>query len=151
MAAAVMLTGCAASVQHGTRPVGAQCARTEAAIRQTAQMVALFTGVTTSHQLAEAELKLGLRTLPIATGANAQSYLLPIGKREPLSRELRLVEKDYLAFWIAWAATSHSGGGPQAAGAAAQDNARHPHSQGHVCGWAGLLKPYTKQRAGMIS
>jgi hypothetical protein len=115
-----MLTGCGESVQHGTRPVGAQCARTEAAIRQTAHMVALFTGVITSRQLAEAERKLERRTLPIATGANAQSYLLPMGKREPLSRELRLVEKDYLAFWIAWAATRHSGGGQQAVGAAAR-------------------------------
>jgi hypothetical protein len=82
-------------------------------------MIGLFSAVTNSRQLAEAERKLGSRALAVADAANAQSYAVPIRTLPQLSRELRQLEKDYLAFWSAWVAARNSAAGPRPVGSAA--------------------------------
>jgi hypothetical protein len=120
VATALVLTGCSASGRPANRPSARQCAQAEAAMRQAALMVSPFTGVTTSRDLSGAERALANVSLGMATGATSVSYLTPIPKTPPLSRELRLFMADDLAFWAALAAASHSPARPQAVGAAAQ-------------------------------
>lgn len=83
-------------------------------------MASPFTGVTSARGLAAAERKLGQISRDPAAGATSRSYLVPLPKTPPLSRELRLETADVMAFWATLTATSHGRARPQAVGAAAQ-------------------------------
>jgi hypothetical protein len=131
-ATALFITACGAPApapgHQASLPPAAQCARARAAARELALIPSHFTGVTTPRSLAAAG-----RQLTHHTGANSQSYLVPIPSTPPLSRELRQAEADYETFWAALAASSRTAASAPAVGTAAQDTMRDIHAVTATC------------------